>query len=150
MRRFDHHMANEVAERLRELRPDTQPAWGRLSAAGMVRHLADSLRYSMGRLGEVPSSGNFFSRYFIAPLAINGILPIPKNLRAADAFVAETTEPLEAERESLQAVIEEYLDAVQTGEMEPAAHPFFGPIGIDAWSKMHVQHFEHHLKQFGL
>ncbi|MBI4558849.1 MAG: DUF1569 domain-containing protein [Candidatus Hydrogenedentes bacterium] len=32
--------------------------------------------------------------------------------------------------------------------MQPEPHPYFGDIGIDGWSKLHVRHFEHHLRQF--
>ncbi|MBI4558851.1 MAG: DUF1569 domain-containing protein, partial [Candidatus Hydrogenedentes bacterium] len=42
----------------------------------------------------------------------------------------------------------EYLAAVATGDMQPEPHPYFGDIGIDGWSKLHVRHFEHHLRQF--
>ncbi len=46
--------------------------------------------------------------------------------------------------------MEEYLAAVETGELRPAPHTLFGDIGIDGWARLHVRHFEHHLKQFGL
>ncbi|MCP4642348.1 MAG: DUF1569 domain-containing protein [bacterium] len=151
MRSFDHDVAVEFTDRLGRVANDARPAWGSLTPAGMVRHLSDTVRYSMGKAGSAPFYGNWFSRHVIGPLIIHGILRMPKNVKLPEgAPQPETPGPLESELETLHAVLEEYLSQVQSGEFTPAIHPYFGEIGIDGWSKLHVVHFEHHLKQYGL
>ena len=151
MRSFDHDYAGEVIQRMRELKRDSKPQWGRLSAAGMVRHLGDSIRYSMGRRGKQAFKGNWFTRRIIGPLIMNGIIRMPKNVKLDFPMARpEELSALEGEVETLQALMEEYLDAVQAGELSPEPHMAFGDIGVDGWAKLHVAHFEHHLRQFGI
>jgi hypothetical protein len=151
MRSFDHDYAGEVIERMRALERDTRPRWGRLSPAAMVRHLADSIRFSMGKRGKMPFKGNWYTRRILGPLIMNAIVRMPKNVKL-DTPMAKPEElsAVEGEIETLQAVIEEYLDAVQAGELSPEPHMVFGDIGVDGWAKLHVVHFEHHLRQFGV
>ena len=146
MRHFDHDYVDDVIVRLRGLKPDTKPAWGVLTPPRMIQHLAQTVRYSMGRLGDSPDVSNVFLRAIVRPLMLNGIMPILKNLKAPDYPQINKADDLE----SLQAVLEEYLGLVQLGEFNPKPHPAFGPIGIDGWAKMHLRHFEHHLRQFGV
>lgn len=147
MRALDHDYVNELVTRLGKLEPDARPAWGRMTPDRMVGHLIGTVRYSMGRGPRLPFAGNWFSRKVLAPLILNGVLSIPKNVKVS----RPENEPLPAgDVETLHATLEDYLALVQTGELSPPHHPFFGDIGVDGWAKMHVRHFEHHLKQFGL
>ena len=146
MRAFDHDYVNELVARLGKLRPDAKPAWGAMSAPEMLGHLMLALRYSMGKGPKLPFVGNWATKRLLAPLILHGVLPIPKNVK-----LPRMESPLpQADLETLHMTLEEYLSRVHTGDLEPPHHPMFGDIGVDGWAKMHVRHFEHHLKQFGL
>lgn len=148
MRVLDHDYADELVERLRAIPSDAKPAWGRLTKDGLVSHLAGTLRYSMGKMGPLPVQGGWVAQKVLAPLFVNGILRMPKNVQAPRPPAgSEAERPLD-DLETLQALLEEYLQLVQAGELEPPPHPFFGPIGVDGWAKLHVAHFDHHLRQF--
>jgi len=136
----------EVLRRLGRIQPDARPGWGKLTPALMIRHLADAVRYSMGKGPEIPFAGNWLTRHIVAPLILNGVVRIPRNI--AGANVSGTAGNVDLE--TLHAVLDEYLALVQAGELEPRPHPSFGPIGVDGWDKMHLRHFEHHLRQFGV
>ncbi|HNR35856.1 MAG TPA: DUF1569 domain-containing protein [Candidatus Hydrogenedentes bacterium] len=143
---FDHDYVEEAVARLKKLRADSPPAWGRMTSGEMLEHLADTVRYSMGRLGRLPDKSNWFLRNVIYPLLAHGIIRIPRN-------ASGPVYPKYAQRgdlETLHAVLEEYLALVQAGELEPMPHPLFGPIGVDGWAVMHGLHFEHHMRQFGV
>jgi hypothetical protein len=145
-RNFDHDFVDDVLRRLKGLRPGAKPAWGKLTAVGMTGHLIDAVRYSMGKAGGVRDRSNWLFRKVVAPLMLNGVIPIPKNIKA---------DPLpnpsgRTDLETLHAVLDEYLALVQAGELNPKPHPAFGAIGVDGWARMHVLHFEHHLRQFGV
>ncbi|HIJ65110.1 MAG TPA: DUF1569 domain-containing protein [Candidatus Hydrogenedentes bacterium] len=143
---FDHDFADDVVGRLEALPQDATPAWGAMTRAEMIGHLTDAIAYSMGRGPRRRVRGNWFTRRVLAPLLLNGLIPFPKNapnpLRAPGAVARQ------GDTETLGAVLEDYLAQVHTGEFEPAPHPLFGDIGIDGWSRLHVRHFEHHLRQF--
>jgi len=147
MRPLDHDYVSELIIRLGKLRPDAKPAWGTLTPERMVGHLTATVRYSMGRASKLPVKGNWIVRNVLRPLILNGVVRIPKNIEAPDPsgqlFATGDTE-------TLHAVLDEYLTLVQSGDLEPAPHPAFGDIGIDGWAKLHVVHFEHHLRQFGV
>lgn len=104
----------------------------------------------MGRSARVPYAGNWVMSNVVGPLALRGWLPLnataglPASLRAQGI---EGREP--GDLETLHALLEEYLALVQADELTPAPHPRFGHLGIDGWDRLHVRHFEHHLRQFG-
>lgn len=145
MKHFDQQYAADVIRRLAAIRPESKPQWGRMTRAELIQHLGDSVRYSMGRAGVVQDQSNWLMQYIAGPLILNGIVPLPKNIKRPEAPMR----PAQDDIETLQALLEEYLGLVQAGELEPPRHPVFGNIGVDDWAKMHAVHFEHHLRQFG-
>ena len=151
MQTLDHDVAAEYLERCEKIRPDARPAWGSFSPQAMIRHLADEVRYSMGKSGELPFTGTWLTRMVAGPLILRGVMPMPKNLKAG-LFVPDPADlgPVSGEIETLHAVLDEYLHVVQTGEIDPPPHPMLGDIGVDGWAKLHVVHFEHHLRQFNV
>lgn len=151
MKTLDHDAETQILDRLQRLALDKKPEWGSLTPAGMVRHLTDSLRISMGRGPTAEDTSSWFSRRIVAPLIIRRIVPMPKNVKAPIPMApSRNTSALSSEIETLHAVLDDYLKLVQTGELEPAPHPYFGGIGIDGWAKLHCIHIDHHLRQFGV
>jgi hypothetical protein len=140
----------ELVARLGKLEPNAQPRWGSLDGAGMVRHLIEVVRYTMGKGGTLPDQSTWFSRNILGPVFVNGWLRFPKNVKVPPAQGAPDLPSGPDDLETLHAVLEDYLARVQAGELRPKAHPLFGDIGVDGWAKLHVAHFEHHLRQFGL
>lgn len=143
---FDLDYAEDLLARLGRIPPGARPAWGSITPSGLVAHFGDILRYSMGRNGAVPAGGNWFTRHVAAPLILAGLLPLPRNVQAPSLGGGHPPSDLE----QVAALLEEYLGLVQAGELEPPPHPFFGDIGVDGWARLHVIHFEHHLRQFGV
>ena len=150
MQHFDHDFVTNVVERLKALAESTHPSWGRLTPDGLICHLADTLRYSMGRGPTLIDRSTWFTRRILGPLVLHGLLPIPKNVKAAIPEEGQEWRSPPSDLETLHALLEEYLTLVQAGELIPPPHPAFGNIGIDGWARMHVLHFAHHLRQFGL
>jgi hypothetical protein len=146
MRHFDHDYVTNVIARLGKIRPDATPAWGRLTPRGMIQHLADAVRYSMGKGDDLPDASTWFTRNVAAPLILNGIIRIPRNAKEP----GYTSRGGRDDLESLHAILEEYLGLVQAGEFEARRNPVLGDIGVDGWARLHMVHFEHHLRQFGV
>ena len=143
---FDLTYKEELIDRLRGLTPETQPKWGRMTADDLIPHFAFVIRYSMGQ-GKPAFFGNWFTRRVFGPLIFNGILKIPKNVKLPmPDYSTETVRT----PDDFSALLDEYFSAVENGALNTNPHPAFGDIGVDGWSRFHVKHFEHHLKQFGL
>lgn len=141
---MDHDYSEELMKRLADIPLDAKPLWGSLTRDTMIAHLAQAVRYSMGRTAPLPDRSTWVSRNLIGPLICNGWLRIPRNVR-----MQGTDNPPPADLETLHALIEEYLGLVQADELRPHPHVYFGDIGVDGWARLHVAHFEHHLRQFG-
>ncbi len=151
MQHFDSDYGENLVERLRRIPEDAIPHWGTMRRKNLIEHFIWILRHAMGRSTAVPHFGNWFSRVIAKNLMIAGVVPIPKNIQLPRQLTdsgAITQEP--GDLETLQAIIEEYLHLVQADELDPAPHPYFGPLTVDEWDKLHIRHFEHHLKQFGV
>jgi hypothetical protein len=145
MRPFDHDYAKEVVKRLGKIPRKAVPRWGKLTREQLYGHLTNTLRYSMGRGGEPMNHSTWFSRNIIGPLILRGIVRIPKNVK-----IPGLDSIPDGDLETLQAVLEEYLNLVQADELVPYPHVYFGELGVDGWAHLHVVHFEHHLRQFGV
>jgi len=151
MPHMDSTYVNQAILRLKKIPDDATPKWGKLRKDSLICHLIWALKHSMDRSKQVPIMSNFFTAKIIAPLVLNGIVPIPKNVKLPKSVRnggATMQEP--GDMETLQALLEEYIALVQADELKTAHHPAFGDIGVDGWDKMHVRHFEHHFKQFGV
>lgn len=151
MQHLDAKYAREVLQRLKQIPDDAQPQWGRMRKHEMIEHLIWALQYSMGRSTQAHYIGNWFTERVLAPLFLQPWFPMPKNIRFPQRLTSQGVTGREpGGLEDLQALLEEYLNLVQADELRPAPHIVLGRIGVDGWDRMHVKHFEHHLRQFGV
>ena len=151
MQHFDNDFAQRTIVRLRKIPAEATPQWGKLRGATLIPHFIWAIKHSMGRSTKVPYVGNWLSCKVFGPLIIRGIIRIPKNVTLPKPFQdrgIDLQEP--GDIETLQALVEEYLALVQADELKTGLHPAFGDIGVDGWDRIHVLHFEHHLRQFGV
>ncbi len=149
MQHMDEPYVASLMERLRAIPEDATPRWGSMTRDQLIRHLIWLVRHSMDRSKAVPFMGNWFTVRVLAPLMVRGWLPMPKNLKMP-ALMLRASQQEQGDLETLHALLEDYLAQVQEGSLAPAAHPIFGDIGVDGWEQVHLRHFEHHLRQFGV
>lgn len=151
MQHFDMDFVTEVIRRLERIPVDAVPAWGILRRDSLIEHLIWTLMHSMGRSKRVPFFGNWFTTHILGPLFLTGRFPIPKNLRMPKSLSAQGIVAREPGGvDTLRNLMTEYLALVQADELKPGPHPAFGDIGVDGWDVVHVLHFQHHLRQFGV
>ena len=149
MQHLDGDYVNALIARLGSIPEDAVPQWGELRRDTLMEHLVFAMRLSMGRTNGMPFVGSWFTKFVAGPLVLHGWVPIPKNVklpRREGQPEPKTREP--GDLETLHALLEEYLNLVQADELDPAPHPVFGDLGVDGWDRLHVLHFEHHLRQF--
>ncbi len=149
MKHLDMDYVESLIRRLQTIPENAKPKWGKLNKEQLINHLIWIVRHSMGRSKSVPFVGNWFTTRLFRPLMIRGWLPIPKNVKMP-ATMFRATQQEQGDIESFHALLLDYLNLVQADEFVPAPHPLFGDLGVDGWEQIHIRHFEHHLKQFGV
>ena len=143
--------AEEIIKKLERVDPGAKPIWGKMTAPQMIGHLRKVLQYTMGEGPSMPFRGNWFSRHVLRHLIVHQVVAMPKNVRLPrPKGMKDMPPPAEATTGELLETLHEYLERHQRQELPSRVHPFFGELGPEAWNKLHVAHFKHHLKQFGV
>jgi hypothetical protein len=139
-----------VLSYLDKLSPDTKPAWGSMSAQRMVEHLSDTLKIA---LGENPQKMEIPEEKIDRMLAF---LDSEKPM-APGIVVPFAPADVELRHEEIELAIDEYVEnwlafeALYENNPETRhSHPFYGPLNVDQWKRLHSKHITHHFTQFGL
>jgi hypothetical protein len=146
MRAFDQSFVDDAMKEFEALAPDQEPEWGSMRPPQLFAHLTTAVRYGLGKEDPSPPEGSFFVRKIAAPLLISGIMKLPKNVKKPKLYDAEAPE---GSTELLRTELEENLVRLKDGTFNPPPHPALGDLGPAGWCKLHIIHFEHHLRQFG-
>jgi hypothetical protein len=146
---FDPGVAHEITERIRALRPGTQPAWGKMDVGKMLAHCC--VPYEMALEGKHPTAGRV-ARFFLKTFVKRGVVgekPYRKNSPTAPAFKITDERDFERERDRLIEYVErtaelggEHFDGLES--------PSFGPLTRLEWNNLFYKHIDHHLTQFGV
>jgi hypothetical protein len=134
-----------LVSRLRALTPDAQPAWGKLTARGMLAHLHEAARMALGELTVKPK--HLPIRYPPLKQLIIYVVPFPKSAPTAPELVSREAHDWPAEMAATEEAFAR-LVAKRTSAPRPD-HPAFGPLTHRAWGVLIFRHTDHHLRQFG-
>ena len=118
---FDKSIAEETINRINQLKPDSQPLWGKMSVAQMLAHC--SVTYETA--------------------------PYKRNNPTAPHYIISDSKDFEIERKRLidyiiktQQLGESYFDKKESHS--------FGRLSSGEWNNMFYKHLDHHLNQFGV
>lgn len=143
---WDPGCRQELLGRFEKLTSDRHPAWGSMTAAQVLGHLADPLNAAMGKKSVAPKPGPF-SNPVIRTLIIYW-MPWPKGAPTAPEFVHAHEEDFNSNLSALHATVEEFVAAGVNASRQP--HPAFGQLSGKAWGRLVYRHLDHHLRQFGI
>lgn len=142
---------DDVLRRLRELRPDSERRWGKMSAHQMVCHLADAFRMGIGRRKASPATGPL-QRTMVKWIALYLPMRWPVGIMTRPEIdpLAEGTSPVNfaADVAEVASLIELITTEPRRVEWQP--HPVFGRMSESAWLRWAYLHMDHHLRQFGV
>ena len=144
---WDPSLRASFVERSKKLTPETKPAWGKLSASGMVAHLNDSYRMCLGELTAKPKGGPL--RFTPIKQLVIYVLPFPKSVPTAPELLVRCDGALLEEEKAAFARMIDRLSAVKAGDAL-ARHPTFGSLTYKAYGTLMARHTEHHFRQFNL
>jgi hypothetical protein len=139
----DEWRAN-VQTRIRTLRQDQKPRWGKMSVDQMLWHVSDAMEMALGKRHPGPRKPPLPAPV-MKVLVLN--LPWPKGLPTLPEFVAKRAYDFDAERHRCLALIDEMSRKALDSPW--ADHPAFGKVDGRFNSRFHAKHLNHHLTQFG-
>ena len=147
---FDATTRAALETRVRRLRPDSRPNWGRMSAHQAICHLSDGFRMGLGERPCAPIAGRF--KRLLKMVALYAPLRWPRGTIKTVPEVEQGiggTPPTEFERDraELLALIARFATAPP--QAFPSAHPIFDRMSANDWGRWGYRHLDHHLRQFG-
>jgi hypothetical protein len=144
---FDSETLTEVVSRIDQLKPSTQPRWGKMSVSQMMAHCQCPLE---DYFGEKKTKRGLMSLLFgkIAKKKLFSDKPWPQNLPTAKTFVITNERAFEEEKDKLIRQLHRF--STEGINIHKNAHPFFGNMSSQEWGIFAYKHMDHHLKQFGV
>ena len=145
----DETCRNEMIERIKNLSPSANAAWGKMNVEQMLSHLVQGNDLPFN--ATVPDRTSFLSTKVLKPLVLYA-LPVPKEVKTAPQMdqQQEGRKPLGFEVDRANLI--ESINRVGTLPLDHKClgHPFFGKMNAKQWARLAYKHIDHHLKQFGV
>jgi len=138
----------EMIARIRKINAESKPSWGKMDAEGMLFHLQEPIRVSLGELKLKRGLAGFL----FGKMALKQVLsdkPFKKGVPTSDKFKPFGNYDLEAEKEKLVNLVSS-LSEKGPSAISSNPHPFFGVLTPEQWSIITWKHLDHHLTQFGV
>jgi hypothetical protein len=145
---YDTATADVVKARLKELRPDSQRLWGKMSATQMVEHCARGMEWAVDDVRPPRLLVGRILGPIVRPLALKDDAPMRRNSPTSPLLVVREEGNLDAERERLCSLIDRFV-AGGTDACTKHPHSFFGKMTAHDWGVLTYKHLDHHLRQFG-
>jgi hypothetical protein len=137
----------EIRGRVRDIRVDDHPRWGKMTAKRMLRHLVCSYEMALGERTAEPMKGA--PPVLVKWVALRSGLRWPKNVQTVPELKRAIAENSEVELGVLVRAVIESMEAVARGTHFAPTHPMFGPMTTEDWMRWGYLHADHHLRQFG-
>jgi len=141
----------EVLNRLRQVKPESQRRWGKMTPHQMVCHLNDSFRSMIGEREIAGSKANMLTRSVVRWIALYAPLKWPHGVKTMAENDQERggTPPEDFQRDmaALTAMIERLTNAQR--DFQWRRHPLFDEMSERDWMRWGYLHVDHHLRQFG-
>ena len=145
----------QIIARLKTIQLTSPRGWGKMTAAQMLCHLADSFRVTIGEkhwdLARVRVTPIPVPLWFLRWVALDLPKQWPQGTptRPEVDAEAEGTKPgdFENDRQELLRLLDRFTR--QPRDFQWQAHPIFGPLSEAEWMRWGYLHMDHHFRQFG-
>jgi hypothetical protein len=140
---------SEITTRLEKLTASQPRLWGKMTAHGMVCHLADSFRHPLGERSAspfTPSLPRGLYKWAALQLPMKWPKGVPTRPEIEQGVVGSLPIDFDSDRKELLVLIERFTTCLPAN-IPP--HPIFGPMNSKEWLRWGYLHVDHHLRQFG-
>lgn len=145
---YDPAVADEVRQRVANLRPNSAPVWGQMSVAQALAHCAMAMENALGdtTLPRHPL-GRFIGGWAKRRLIVKG-KPIARSAPTHPSVLVKDERIFDVERKHLLRTIDRFTSSPTACTRQP--HFFFGPMTPAEWATFMYVHLDHHLRQFSV
>jgi hypothetical protein len=146
---FEAGRAEEVKQRIANMKPDSARQWGKMSPAQALEHCSRGVEMALGDKTPPRVLIGRLLGWIVKPKLMGNDEPLRRNSPTAKELVVQDERDLGTERTRLCGLIDRFAAGGPTG---CTAHPhaFFGPLTPDEWAILMYKHLDHHLRQFGV
>ena len=153
MKTLDSQTDKDVLlSRLRQLMPDSQRRWGKMTPHQMICHLTDSFKTAIGERSVSGDKSNLLTRTVVRWIALYAPLKWPHGVPTMPENDQERggTPPEDFKRDvdELAKIIERITSAQK--DLKWSRHPLFAEMSERDWMRWGYLHCDHHLRQFGV
>lgn len=138
-------------EILNDLKVETKPLWGKMSAQHMVEHLIFAVQMGNGKL--ILECFNPPEKLPLMKRILMSNKPLPKlfiNPVIGQDLMELKFSNLDEAKFNLKKEIDDYYDYFEKNPEAKLVNVTFGDLNFEEWEIFHKKHFTHHLSQFGL
>jgi hypothetical protein len=143
---FEAAVAEEVKDRVAQLRPDSRRLWGSMTVAQAMAHCSLGLELAHGKIRPPRKFVGRVIGPVVKRLALGNDTPMRRN--SPTMIAVEDPREFDAERKRLRGLIDSFVAAGPAG-CTTHPHSFFGRMTPDEWAELMYKHLDHHLRQFG-
>ena len=144
---FSKDISDNVIQRICNLKPNTQPSWGKMNVSQMLAHC--NVTYEMV-YEDKHLKPNFFMKTMMKSFVkkiVTSETPYKRSAQTAPAFKIKDSRNFETEKSRLV----DYINKTQklgANSFDNKESHSFGRLSINEWNNMFYKHLDHHLKQF--
>jgi Protein of unknown function (DUF1569) len=146
---FETETHQDILNRIEKLNENSQPKWGKMNVAQMLKHCQLPLEVALGKR-EMKGKPSFFTKMIFKlfkPMMYND-KPYKHNLGTAKEFVITEPQVFETEKNNTVNLLSEF--ASKKDKTDWSEHPIFGHFTTEQRGQMQYKHLDHHLTQFGV
>lgn len=145
---FDREPRVEIINRINTLNATSQPKWGKMTVAQMLRHCSLCEEYYFGNIKVKRSLiGRIFGKTAIKEILKDENSTLKKNAYTSPTFkVSNGITSFSEEKQKWEKLIERY----SIFNNEETVHWFFGRMTKNQLGQLVHKHCDHHLRQFGV
>jgi hypothetical protein len=145
----DPAIRSEIISRIKKLGAGNKANWGKMNVHQAVCHLSDQMKDLHG-IRPVKYQGNIILRWIVRPV-ISRLSKWPTGVFPASPDYDQQkkgTAPVSFEKDKEELL--KLFDQLQLDKAELPLHPAFGRLTAEQYARIIYQHFDHHLRQFGV
>lgn len=141
-----------VLDRLRQVQPNSQRLWGKMTPHQMVCHLSDSFKSVMGERQINGDKSNLLTKTLVRWIALYAPMKWPHGVptMAENDQERDGTPPEDFQRDlnALETIVRRITSPQR--DFKWGRHPLFGEMSERDWMRWGYLHCDHHLRQFGV
>ena len=146
---LDKDSVEKLIGRVQNLRQDSAPLWGSMTATEMLVH-CNKVHQHLLLPTTSTNKKTSLKQYLIRWMALYVMPHFPKNAKAPKGFETRGTVTDAAFEEQKQFFIQLASRFSQHKAPIQHHHPYFGNLSTTQWGLSAWKHADHHLRQFGV